>query len=76
MLLQLIAHELVMVVLLLSYDIVPSIEGQVPALDELLVHLLQEHLIIMIDRLRGAPTTREKNVAGLPILDFEPWVTD
>lgn len=76
MLLQLIAHELVMVVLLLSYDIVPSIEGQVPALDELLVHLLQEHLIIMIDRLRGAPTTREKNVARLPLLDFEPWVTD
>ena len=74
-LLQLIAHELMRVVLLLSYDSVPSIEGQVTPLDELLMHLLQEHLIIMIDSLRGAATW-EKYVARLPLLDFEPRVSD
>ena len=74
-LLQLIAHELMRVVLLLSYDVVPSIEGEVTPLDELLVHLLQEHLIVMIDSLRGTPTW-EKYVAWLPLLDFEPWVSD
>ena len=72
MLLVLVTCQLMWLWRLLNGNVMSSIKREVSSVNEMLMHLLNEELIIMIDRLWRAP--RAKHWVWSLILNLETWI--